>query len=113
MLCACRTRNSQLRNFLCWEILSTALGFGNTKSWPFMPKSRYTTRYRRMLQALRQARKDAGLTQAQVAKHFDSHASFVSKIESGERRIDVVELADLCQLYGTRLSAFLRQAGLE
>lgn len=78
-----------------------------------MPKSRHTVRYERLLQILRQARKDAGLTQTQVAKHFQSHASFVSKVESGERRLDVVELADFCRVYGVRLNAFLKKAGLE
>jgi transcriptional regulator with XRE-family HTH domain len=53
------------------------------------------------------------MTQDQVAKHFGSHASFVSKIESGERRLDIVELADFCRIYGVRLSAFLKKAGLE
>jgi transcriptional regulator with XRE-family HTH domain len=78
-----------------------------------MPKSRHTVRYERLLQVLRTARKEAGLTQTEVAKHFQSHASFVSKVESGERRLDVVELADLCRLYGVRLAAFLKKAGLE
>ena len=44
---------------------------------------------------------------------FMSANSFVSKVEKGERRIDVVELADFCRLYGVRLSAFLKRAGLE
>ena len=78
-----------------------------------MPKSRYTIRYERLLQALRAARKEAGPTQTQVAKRFQTHASFVSKVESGERRIDVVELAEFCEAYGVRLSIFLRRAGLE
>jgi hypothetical protein len=49
----------------------------------------------------------------EVAKHFHAYDSFVSKIESGERRIDVVELAEFCQLYGVRLAAFLKRAGIE
>jgi transcriptional regulator with XRE-family HTH domain len=65
------------------------------------------------LRVLRTARQEAGLTQVQVAKHFHTHASFVSKVESGERRIDVIELADFCDLYGVRLASFLRKAGLE
>ncbi len=65
------------------------------------------------MQVLRAARKEAGLTQTHVAKHFGAHASFVSKIESGERGLDVVELADFCRLYGVRLAAFLKKAGLE
>jgi len=73
-------------------------------------KSRYTRRYTRMLMALRQAREDAGLTQVAVGKRFGAHASFVSKCESGERRIDVVELADFCRIYGVSLSTFLEIA---
>jgi transcriptional regulator with XRE-family HTH domain len=78
-----------------------------------MSKSRYTVRYERFLQVLRNVRKEAGLTQAQVARHFGTYASFVSKVESGERRVDIVELTDFCQLYGVRLSVFLKKAGLE
>ena len=78
-----------------------------------MRKSRYTKKYEQLLAALRQARKNAGLTQTQVGRKFGAHASFVSKIESGERRIDVVELADLCRVYGIALSAFLRDAGVD
>jgi transcriptional regulator with XRE-family HTH domain len=78
-----------------------------------MTKSRHTSRYRRLLKALREVRLKAGVTQVEVARHFGAHASFVSKIESGERRIDVVELADLCHIYGIRLTVFLKQAGLD
>jgi transcriptional regulator with XRE-family HTH domain len=78
-----------------------------------MPKSRHTARYEHLLGVLRAARIEAGLTQVQVAKHFRTHASFVSKVESGERRVDVVELADFCKLYGVRLAAFIKRAGLE
>jgi transcriptional regulator with XRE-family HTH domain len=76
-------------------------------------QSRHSARYDRLLAVLRQTRKDAALTQKQVAKHFNTHASFVSKVESGERRIDVVELADFCRLYGVRLSQSIHRAGLE
>jgi len=78
-----------------------------------MPKSRHTARYEQLLRVLRAARLEAGLTQVQVAKHFRTHASFVSKVESGERRIDVIELSDFCKLYGVRFGAFLKKAGLE
>lgn len=78
-----------------------------------MPKSRHTPRYGRLLQALRAARQEANLTQVQVAKHFGTYASFISKVEAGERRLDVVELADFCRLYGVRLAAFLKRSGIE
>ena len=78
-----------------------------------MQKSRYTQKYARMLRALREARLQAGLTQTDVAKRFGAHASFVSKCESGERRIDVIELAQFCQQYQVRVSDFLRSIGLD
>jgi transcriptional regulator with XRE-family HTH domain len=78
-----------------------------------MKKSRFSQKYGRLLKALRESRRAAGLTQTRVAKHFGTHASFVSKIESGERRIDVVELAEFCRLYGVKLGEFLRKAEIE
>lgn len=78
-----------------------------------MPKSRHSTRYRRLLRTLKDTRIEAELTQKEVGRKFGMHASFVSKIETGERRLDVVELADFCKLYGVPLAKFLKQAGLE
>ena len=77
-----------------------------------MRKSTYTAAYQRLLESLRQARLDAGLKQDQVAKKLQRHQSFVSKIESGERRIDVVELAQLCRLYRRDLASFIRDLNL-
>jgi hypothetical protein len=49
----------------------------------------------------------------QVGAAFGAHASFISKCESGERRIDVVELAEFCRLYKVSLAKFLSAAGFE
>jgi transcriptional regulator with XRE-family HTH domain len=70
-------------------------------------KSIHTPQYRRMLVMLRQARKAAGLTQAAVAAHFRRPQSFVSKCESGERRIDPTELQAFSRLYRKPLAFFL------
>jgi len=51
--------------------------------------------------ALVAARKSAGLTQADLAKELKCHQSFVARIESGERRIDVIELVVLARALGT------------
>ncbi len=59
------------------------------------------------MQRLKTARIEANLTQVQVAKKLGHHQSYISKIESGERRIDVVELNRLAKLYGKRVSYFL------
>lgn len=63
--------------------------------------------YKRFLQRLQLARKEAGLTQVEVAKRLRRHQSWVSKKESGERRIDPVELCDLAKLYKRPIQFFL------
>jgi transcriptional regulator with XRE-family HTH domain len=78
-----------------------------------MKKSRFSDKYASLLRTLRKVLRAAKLTQTEVAEHFDRHASFISKIESGERRIDVVELAEFCRLYGISLADFLKRAGIE
>jgi transcriptional regulator with XRE-family HTH domain len=78
-----------------------------------MKKSRHSPKYRRVLQLLRQLREDRGLLQSDVARKFGAYASFVSKCESGERRIDVVELATFCDAYGISVHEFLRRVGIE
>lgn len=78
-----------------------------------MKKARFSKQYEAVLRCLRQARHDAGLTQTDVARRFGAHASFVSKIESGERRIDVVELAAFCRVYRISLTDFLKLVGME
>jgi transcriptional regulator with XRE-family HTH domain len=54
-----------------------------------------------MCRRLKNARKRAGLTQVQAAKALGKPQNFISKSETGERRIDVIELADFMALYGT------------
>ena len=72
-----------------------------------MASATRSSRYRRFLERLRAARLDSGLTQGDVAKHVGKPQSFVSKCESGERRVDVVELEVFAQLYGRSLTYFL------
>jgi transcriptional regulator with XRE-family HTH domain len=66
----------------------------------------YQRAYRDFIARLVQARKDAGLTQVQVAKQLGKAHSFISKCELGERRVDFVELQQLAEIYGKDLSFF-------
>ena len=77
-----------------------------------MKKTKQSTRYRKLLKELKLARMNAKLTQTQVAAKFGAHASFVSKCESGERRIDVIELTDFCKIYGVKFEDFLKRVEL-
>lgn len=56
---------------------------------------------------LTEARLAAGLTQVQVAAALGRHQSWVSKCETGERRIEAVELGEFGRLYGWRVSQLL------
>jgi len=58
------------------------------------------------LHRLKQAREDAKLTQLEVAQKFSRPQSFVSKCESGERRVDFVELRHFAKLYRKPISYF-------
>jgi len=61
------------------------------------------------LRRLRQARREAGLTQVEVAKRLGRSQSLVTKAETGERRLDVVELRAFVRVYRKKASYFLGQ----
>jgi transcriptional regulator with XRE-family HTH domain len=63
----------------------------------------HASKYRTFLKRLRAARKNAGLTQVQVAARLGKPQNFVSKSETGERRVDVVEASAFARLYGVRV----------
>ncbi len=67
----------------------------------------YRQKYRQFLRRLKQARQEAKLRQVDVAKKLRRPQSFVSKCESGERRVDVIELAEFARLYRKPLSFFV------
>lgn len=70
----------------------------------FAPK--HGPAYEALARRLRQARESAGLTQTEAAHRLGKPQSFVSKIESGERRIDILELYTIAEVYGKDLSYF-------
>ena len=70
-------------------------------------RSLHSPRYRHFVRRLRQARQEARLTQVEAARALGRPQSFVAKIESGQRRVDVIELQDLAKLYRKQLTYFL------
>lgn len=60
-----------------------------------MARTLGSARQARLVALLVAAREASGLTQAQVAGRLGRHQPFVSNVESGERRLDVIELLDL------------------
>ena len=63
--------------------------------------------YDSILSKLIKAREEAGLNQRQVSEELGFSHSFLSKCETGDRRIDVIELLQLAKLYGKAPSYFL------
>lgn len=77
-----------------------------------MKIKRRSAKTARLLGGLRQIRMDAGLTQKKVARKLSTYSTFVSKIESGERHLEVLELAEFCRLYKVKLADFLESVGI-
>ncbi len=70
-------------------------------------RSVHTAGYRAVLEVLIAARQQAGVTQQDLARRLKRPQSFVSKYESGERRLDVAEfIAILAALGADPLDAF-------
>jgi len=61
------------------------------------------------LKLLKQCRVEAGLTQGDFAKALDRPQSFVSDVERGLRRLDLIQLRDVCQVLGISLSSFVQR----
>lgn len=57
--------------------------------------------YARLREKLIEARRDSNLTQIEVACYLGKPQSFVSKYESGERRLDVIEFIKICKALNT------------
>ena len=73
--------------------------------------SLHTKAYETFLRRLRAAREAAGMTQLEAGRQLDRAQAYIQKCESGERRVDAVELARLAKLYGRPVTWFLRGLG--
>jgi transcriptional regulator with XRE-family HTH domain len=63
-------------------------------------KSKFSTSYASLRRLLVTVRKGAGLTQVELAARLGTPQSYVSKVELGERRLDVVEFVDYVTALG-------------
>jgi transcriptional regulator with XRE-family HTH domain len=68
-----------------------------------MSESIYSREYKLFLERLRKIRLKSGLTQVEAAQRLRKPQSYISKIERGERRIDVIELKWLLKIYKAEL----------
>jgi transcriptional regulator with XRE-family HTH domain len=69
---------------------------------------KYLPRYQKLTQKLRNARLEAGLTQVEAGNRLKRPQAYLSKIERGERSVDVVELAELAKVYNKSINYFIK-----
>ncbi len=65
-----------------------------------MARSTHHPNYQTLLTLLRDLRERAGVTQLALAESLGNTQTFISKVERGERRIDVVEFIEICNALG-------------
>ena len=61
------------------------------------------------LKLLRELRTDRGLLQTELAKKLGRRQNFVSLYERGVRRLDVLELREVCKALGISLTVFVKR----
>jgi transcriptional regulator with XRE-family HTH domain len=81
----------------------------SSKSAPRRSGSRFTREYQILLGGLIQSRKAAGVTPIEVAQWLGKPQSHVSKIETGERELSMVDLWKWCAAIGLPVSELVRQ----
>lgn len=73
-----------------------------------MTMSRQTKEYAYFVERLRKARQETGLTQVEVAKKLKRPQSHISNVESGQQRVDVVELQFFAKIYDKDINYFIK-----
>ena len=74
-----------------------------------MSKTLGTARHRALIAFLTEKRKAAGLSQSELAKALGEYQSFVARLESGQRRVDVIEYENLARILEFDPYEFLTQ----
>jgi len=73
-----------------------------------MPDTIRTREYADFVGKLRKARLEVGLRQIDVAKKLKRTQSYVSRVEVGEQRLDILELKKFAELYKKDLNYFIK-----
>ncbi|WP_366079887.1 helix-turn-helix transcriptional regulator [Sphingomonas sp.] len=68
-------------------------------------------RYRQLIERLSAERRTLNMTQAELAIKLGLHKQFVSRVELGERRLDVIELVDFARALGIDPASLVTAVG--
>ena len=74
-----------------------------------MTRSVFSPAYVRLRERLVTARQERGLTQVELAALLERHQSFVSKYETGERRLDFVEVLEIADILRLDVGELVRR----
>jgi transcriptional regulator with XRE-family HTH domain len=74
-----------------------------------MEKSLVTREFQVFTQLLRDTRTRAGVTQVQLAELLGQTQSYISKVERGECRLDIVQIRQFCRVLKTTLPDFVAE----
>lgn len=73
-----------------------------------MKKTIYSKEHKYTVEQLKKGRKEVGLTQVEVARIIHRTQSYISKMESGQRRIDLYQLIQLANVYKKDITFFIK-----
>ena len=73
-----------------------------------MKKAIYSKEHKYLVNQLKEARKKAGLDQIKAAKLLKTTQSYISKLESGQCRIDVIQLKEIAKVYKKKVNYFIK-----
>ena len=96
-----------------WTIPIWTLRSATMKGKGRLQKTIYTGEYAVVIRLLRQFREDAGVTQVEMAARLGQTQSFVSKVERGDRRLDIIQLRTILSHFGVTLLEFVGQLETE
>lgn len=74
-----------------------------------MPSSIFTQRHQEFIAFIALVRRAAGVTQVELADRLEKPQSFVSKVERGERRLDVIEFCQFAEALGRDPAELLQE----
>ncbi|MBA3047238.1 helix-turn-helix transcriptional regulator [Patescibacteria group bacterium] len=72
-----------------------------------MSNNLYTKEHKAIIEKLKKARQEAGLDQIAVAKKLGKTQSYVSKIESGQRKVEALQLKKFAKIYNKNITYFI------
>ena len=104
----CEWRESRRRRFFDFIPYSILAYYIMKYIIILMNKVIYTQSHKLVIKKLREVRIVLGLDQKQVAKKLNKTQSFISKIESGQRRIDIIQLKEFAKVYKKPINYFIK-----